>query len=84
LPPPAFAQGNSSGNTTGKETPGATVIVENLETGLHREVKVASSGKFRVSSLPIGTYSVSVRQEDGSVGQTKFVAVKIGLTTRVQ
>jgi len=80
----AFAAGsNSSGNISGHNTPGATVIVENEKLGLHREVKVAGSGRFRVSSLPIGTYSVVIRQADGSTSDPKQVAVKIGITTRI-
>jgi len=80
----AFAAGgNSSGNISGHNTPGATVIVENDELGLHREVKVADTGRFRVSSLPIGIYSVVIRQADGSTSEPKLVAVKIGITTRI-
>jgi len=80
----AFAMGsNSSGNISGHDTPGATVIVENDKLGLHREVKVADSGRFRVSSLPIGTYTVVIRQADGRTSDPKQVSVKIGLTTRI-
>ncbi len=80
----AFAQGNSAGNITGKGTPGATVTAENAQTGVRREVTVPASGKLRIAALPVGTYSVVIREADGSTSAPKYVAVRIGTSTRMK
>ena len=80
----AFAQGNSAGNITGTGTPGATVTAENAQTGVRREVTVPASGKLRIAALPVGTYSVVIREADGSTSAPKYVAVRIGTSTRMK
>ncbi|OFW27784.1 MAG: hypothetical protein A3J28_16060 [Acidobacteria bacterium RIFCSPLOWO2_12_FULL_60_22] len=46
-------------DTTGAVVPGATVQVQNLETGFSRTVQGDSAGRYAVRNLPLGTYSVT-------------------------
>jgi outer membrane receptor for ferrienterochelin and colicin len=56
---------------------GETVVVTNT-SGLTREVPVDSAGRFQVSSVPVGVYTVSLKK-DGAVTDTrKNVAVSPG------
>src|SRR5712671_4363319 len=45
---------------TGAVVPGAAVTIENVNTGFKRELKTDSSGFFRFTVLPLGTYDVRV------------------------
>lgn len=60
---------------------GTTVVVTN-NSGLSRTVSVDSSGRYNISSLPIGTYKVTV-QQGGQVIGTRDVIVKVGAGTDV-
>ncbi|HWX64820.1 MAG TPA: carboxypeptidase-like regulatory domain-containing protein, partial [Rhodanobacter sp.] len=48
---------------------GETVVVTNT-SGLTREVPVDSAGRFQVSSVPVGVYTVSLKK-DGAVTDTR-------------
>ena len=59
----SFAQSTSNivgtvKDATGAVIPGATVTVENTETGLARMVTSGSDGAFRVPAMPVGHYTV--------------------------
>ncbi|HWF37749.1 MAG TPA: TonB-dependent receptor [Candidatus Acidoferrales bacterium] len=59
----SFAQSTSNivgtvKDTTGAVIPGATVTVQNTETGLMRTVTSGSDGAFRVPAMPVGHYTV--------------------------
>lgn len=74
----AMAQSNTTGTIFGNSmTPGATVHVENLSTGLTRDIPVDKSGRYRVSSLPIGNYKVSLI-ENGKEVAARNVTLQIG------
>jgi len=47
----------------------ATVTVRNVRTGLTRTTQTDSEGRFRFSSLPIGSYELTVE----ATGQAKYV-----------
>ena len=56
---------------------GETVRVVNNQTGLTREVPVDSSGRYRMSSLPVGSYTVSLINNGQVVATQSNVAVSV-------
>jgi hypothetical protein len=80
-----LAQSNAAGAIFGRTqaAPGTTVHVENVDTGLSRDVTVGNDGRYRAGSLPIGRYRVTL-QRDGSVLSTQDnVQVNVGVSTEV-
>ena len=74
---------SSSGSVTGKAAPGAVVVLHNEGTGLQREITVKKNGRYEARNLPTGTYSVIVKNADGSSSEPVLVAVRVGTATRV-
>ncbi|HEV7775257.1 MAG TPA: TonB-dependent receptor, partial [Luteibacter sp.] len=77
----AMAQSNASGSIfgqTGAATAGTTVLVENSGTGFAREVPVDSNGRYRLSSLPVGTYKVTLKRDGEVVSTQDNVGISIG------
>lgn len=76
---PVMAQSNASGTIYGTvDAPaGATVSLQNLDTGLKRTVSVEANGRYTVTALPIGHYKVELIR-DGKVVDTKETDVVIG------
>ncbi|QJD91740.1 TonB-dependent receptor plug domain-containing protein [Duganella dendranthematis] len=76
---PVMAQSNASGNIFGQiDSPsGASIQVENKETGLKRTALPESGGRFQLSALPVGRYTVQLIR-DGKAVQTTEVEVQIG------
>ena len=62
---------------------GETVKVVNNQTGLTREVAVDSSGRYSASSLPVGSYSVSLMQGGNVVASQNNVRVSVSGGTQV-
>lgn len=75
----AYAQSNAAGSIFGSGAdPGATVVIQNLDTGLTREVTVDASGRYNATALPIGRYRVTLREGDRVEAVRENVAVNIG------
>ena len=49
-------------DTTGAVVPGATVQIQNVETGFSRTEQTDSGGRYLARNLPLGTYTVTVQQ----------------------
>ena len=49
-------------DNTGAVIPGATVQVQNVETGLSRNAQSGAAGRYEVRNLPPGSYTVTVQQ----------------------
>src|ERR1700675_3742782 len=49
-------------DATGAVVPGATVQLQNLETGFSRTEQTDSGGRYLSRNLPLGTYNVTVQQ----------------------
>jgi len=60
---------------------GETVSATNA-SGLTREVAVDSSGRFQISNVPVGTYTVSLKK-DGAVVDSRKVSLAPGAGTSV-
>lgn len=57
--------GNISGrvtDTTGAVIPGVTVQIQNVETGLARNVNTDAGGRYESRDLPAGSYSITAQQ----------------------
>jgi outer membrane receptor protein involved in Fe transport len=79
----AFAQSNASGTIFGTGQPGATVVIENTETGFAREISVDSNGRYRVPQLPVGNYRVTLRSDGQNVASQENVSVRLGAGSEV-
>src|SRR6476660_9295112 len=64
----SFAQGSTAAisgvvhDATGGVIPGATVIARHTESGLTRTVQTNETGDYKMPSLPVGAYEVTVNK----------------------
>ena len=56
----------------------ASVIIRNEETGTERSLTTRNDGTFSAPSIPVGTYSVSVRHENLSPLKRTGIALAVG------
>ncbi|UGB37948.1 TonB-dependent receptor [Frateuria soli] len=61
---------------------GETVLIQN-NTGFSREVAVDASGHFVANQLPLGEYTVTLRQNGQDVDSRKNVTLRVGAGTQV-
>ncbi|WP_161495065.1 TonB-dependent receptor [Caulobacter sp. BP25] len=76
-----FTNGTLAGSvvdTTGKPVVGATISIQDTARGIKLAAKSGSSGDFRVSQIPIGTYSVSIAASGFDTYTDNTVAVRLG------
>ena len=59
-------------DSTGAVIPGAMMQIQNVETGLSRNVATDSAGRYVARNLPSGSYSVTAQQ---GVFKSRFEAV---------
>ncbi|MET0290605.1 MAG: TonB-dependent receptor [Pseudoxanthomonas sp.] len=82
------AQGAYAQSTTGSiggsvgEAAGTTVLVEN-NSGFSREVPVDARGRYSATSLPLGTYKVTVKRDGQAVETRENVSITVGRGTDV-
>lgn len=76
---PAWAQSNATTTIFGevKSPAGATVVLENLDTGVKRTLTPDASGRYVANSMPPGRYAARVLR-DGAVAATQEVEAVIG------
>ncbi len=96
----SFAQSNGSlsgtvSDTTGALVQGATVTVKNVATNAERTVVTNEDGRWTITVLPVGTYSISYQKEgfqkavnenievEASVPRTLDAALTVGGTENV-
>lgn len=78
------AQSNATGSIFGSSaSPGTTIVIRNLDTGLVREVSVDANGRYSASALPVGRYSVSAVQGGQTVAMHEDVLVRLGAGSEV-
>ncbi len=79
----AFAQ-STTGTIFGQApiASGETVLVHG-ESGFTREVTVGPQGRFTVSSVPVGTYTVTLRRDGKTIATKSNVTPKVGSGTNV-
>jgi hypothetical protein len=66
----------------GQLAAGDVAVIQNLGTGFTREVKPNAKGKFQLRNLPTGTFSITVKHPDGSIGESRVVTLRVGMTAR--
>ncbi|SFC56092.1 Outer membrane receptor proteins, mostly Fe transport [Microbulbifer thermotolerans] len=67
---------STTGSIHGSAPEGATVIITN-NSGFSRTVTVDASGNYNIRSLPIGTYTVTAKQGEETIG-TRTVPIRVG------
>ncbi|MFC3549938.1 TonB-dependent receptor domain-containing protein [Lysobacter cavernae] len=77
------AQSNTAGAVFGQATAGDTIVVENPSTGVKRQIQVGNDGLYRASSLPTGSYRVTLQRADGTTSVRENVTVNVGTGTSV-
>jgi TonB dependent receptor/Carboxypeptidase regulatory-like domain/TonB-dependent Receptor Plug Domain len=80
---PAALGQSTSGSVFGQAASGDTVVVENPQTGFHREISVDNDGSYRMPALPPGKYKVTLRHADGTTVVRDGVPVNAGTGTPV-
>lgn len=78
---PVSAQSPSAA-IKGQLAPGEVAVIQNLDTGFSREVKPNAKGSFHIRNLPTGTFSITVKNPDGSIGLSRVVTLRVGTTAR--
>ncbi|MEZ5437695.1 MAG: VIT domain-containing protein [Lysobacteraceae bacterium] len=74
---------SSNGSLFGRAEPGSSIIVENEEADVRREISTATDGTYRAPSLPIGNYRVTMKRSDGTESVRDHVFVSVGTGTPV-
>ncbi|GAA0904852.1 TonB-dependent receptor [Rothia nasimurium] len=69
--------------TVTNAAPGSTILVESVDTGAKRELKVDADGRYRASQLQVGTYRVTLMDGGKTVSTRDNVAVTISGATEV-
>jgi len=71
------------GSVFGNAPAGSTVVVHNTTAGNQREVQVNAKGRYTVSSLPVGTYTVTLEENGTPVVKHVNVPVVVGRGIKV-
>ena len=69
--------------TAAAAAPGSSVVAVNNDTGLKREAMADSSGNFRLSALPTGSYNVTLKSPGKADQVSSNVSVPAGSGTAV-
>jgi hypothetical protein len=77
----AMAQ-STTGTIFGQAEAGETVTVTG-STGITRSAAVDSSGRYRISSLPLGNYSVTLQKDGATVDTRNNVTITVNAGTEV-
>ncbi len=72
-----------SGAIAGRANAGDRITVTNTETGLSRSVSASADGSYRLSQLPVGTYSLQVSRDGQALGEAVDVGVSLGNATTI-
>src|SRR5262249_5223799 len=68
---------------SGAVVAGAKVSVKNVNTGMERTTQTSADGSYSVPELPIGTYTVTVKQSGFQTAITNNVVVDVSAERRV-
>ncbi len=77
------AQSNVTGSIFGTAESGATISVENKDTGLVRRISADQNGRYQISALPNGTYKVTEEKNGATIATRDNIAVNIASGTEV-
>ena len=70
----ASAQSNATGSIYGKvDAPaGASIVIQNTDTGLKRQVNLDSNGRYTITALPAGHYRVELMRNGSAAGSQEL------------
>jgi hypothetical protein len=68
----------TAGDVFGKAPAGHTVDARSATYGVHREAHVDAKGRYAIRSLPIGIYTVTLKQNGQPVAKHLNVPVVVG------
>jgi hypothetical protein len=71
------------GKVFGKAPAGSAVAARSTTTGTRRQVKVDSSGRYSIRELPVGTYTVTLKEDGHAVMKHLNVPVIVGRGSEV-
>jgi hypothetical protein len=74
---------STTGKVFGKAPMGYAVSAHSTTTGTQRQVKVDSSGRYSIRELPVGTYTVTLKESDHAVMKHLNVPVVVGRGSEV-
>lgn len=77
---PAFAPVHAQGTTAsifGHGPAGATVLAQST-TGGERHTTINNSGRYKLLSVPMGTYTVILQKDDKAVDTRKNITLTVG------
>jgi len=74
---------STSGKVFGKAPAGYAVSARSNTTGTHRQAKVDSSGRYSLRELPVGTYTVTLKDDGHAVMKHLNVPVIVGRGSEV-
>lgn len=79
------AQSNITGSIFGQApgAAGATIVVQNLDSGMTRTMPVDADGRYRITSLPNGRYKVTLQKDGQDVAVRENVSVSIASGSEV-
>ena len=67
-------------DSTGAVIPNAAVTATNVATGIQTTTTATSSGQYRLSNLPVGTYNLKAKAAGFSEAEVKSVEVSLNKT----
>ncbi|QEE25126.1 carboxypeptidase regulatory-like domain-containing protein [Rhodanobacter glycinis] len=73
----------TAGKIFGKAPSGYAVAAHNDSTGTQREAKVGSNGRYSLRELPVGTYTVTLKEDGHGVMKHLNVPVIVGRGSEV-
>lgn len=73
----------TAGKIFGKAPVGYAVVAHSTTTGGRRQVKVGSNGRYSIRELPLGTYTVTLKEGDQAVMKHLNVPVIVGRASEV-
>jgi hypothetical protein len=74
---------STAGAVFGRAPVGSSITVRNDNTGAGRTVKVHDDGHYLASSLPLGTYTVTLKQNGQAIAKHLNVPVIVGRSAEV-
>ena len=77
----AFAQ-STTGSIFGQAKAGETVVVKGT-SGVTRQVTVGTDGRYNISTLPVGSYTVTLQRDGQVVDSRSNVSLRVGSGTEV-
>ncbi|WP_243041668.1 TonB-dependent receptor [Dyella sedimenti] len=73
---------STTGSIFGQAEAGQTIVISN-DTGFARQVTVDSSGRYRVTNLPLGTYTVTLQKDGATVDTRRNIGLTVNAGTEV-